>query len=196
MTLTIRIKQCEKVDVFKPNTPQRQKHRFMSYSPPYQVNNFWPHNTAFILVAEGLQNITLKTGIDTPASHVILRPLEDCVALTERPRSAYRYCETHYVRLFVNPSTMTFPKTCFYSLSFHVTFSQITYNPTFCQYINLNAAGATPYYASIFPYLFTGYKVQITRFIQSALRSTPVYSYIFFWEHFTTVIMCGERLIC
>ncbi len=40
MTLTVRIKKCEKVNVFKPNTPQRQKHRFVSHSPPGQVNNF------------------------------------------------------------------------------------------------------------------------------------------------------------
>ncbi len=40
MTLTVRIKKYEKVNEFKPNTPQRQKHRFMSHSPQGQVNNF------------------------------------------------------------------------------------------------------------------------------------------------------------
>ncbi len=33
MTLTVSIKQCEKVNLFKPNTPMRQRHRFVSHSP-------------------------------------------------------------------------------------------------------------------------------------------------------------------
>ncbi len=33
MTLTVRIKQCEKVNSFKPKTPQGQTHRFESHSP-------------------------------------------------------------------------------------------------------------------------------------------------------------------
>ncbi len=33
ITLTVSIKQCEKVNLFKPNTPQRQKHSFVSNSP-------------------------------------------------------------------------------------------------------------------------------------------------------------------
>ncbi len=33
MTLTVSIKQCDKVNLFKPNTPKRQKHRFVSHSP-------------------------------------------------------------------------------------------------------------------------------------------------------------------
>ncbi len=32
MTLTVSIKQCEKANLFKPNTPKRQKHRFVSHS--------------------------------------------------------------------------------------------------------------------------------------------------------------------
>ncbi len=31
-TLTVSIEQCEKVNLFKPSTPQRQKHRFVSHS--------------------------------------------------------------------------------------------------------------------------------------------------------------------
>ncbi len=49
-----------------------------------------------------LPDITLTTGIDMPASHVTLRPLEEFVALTVRPLSAYRYYATHYARLVVN----------------------------------------------------------------------------------------------
>ncbi len=37
MTLTASIKWCEKVNLFKPNTPQRQKDRFVSHSPYYPV---------------------------------------------------------------------------------------------------------------------------------------------------------------
>ncbi len=33
MTLTVGITQCKKVNLFKPNTPKRQKHRFVSHSP-------------------------------------------------------------------------------------------------------------------------------------------------------------------
>ncbi len=33
MTLTVSIEQCETVNLFKPNTPQRQMHRFFSHSP-------------------------------------------------------------------------------------------------------------------------------------------------------------------
>ncbi len=33
ITLTVGIKQCEKVNLFKLNTPKRQKHRFVSHSP-------------------------------------------------------------------------------------------------------------------------------------------------------------------
>ncbi len=35
MTLTVRIKQCEKVNLFKSNTIQMLKHRFMPHSPYY-----------------------------------------------------------------------------------------------------------------------------------------------------------------
>ncbi len=33
MTLTVSIEQLKKVNLFKPNAPQRQKHRFVSHSP-------------------------------------------------------------------------------------------------------------------------------------------------------------------
>ncbi len=33
MTLTVSTEQFEKANLFKPNTPQRQKHRFVSHSP-------------------------------------------------------------------------------------------------------------------------------------------------------------------
>ncbi len=33
MTLVASIEQFKKVNLFKPNTPQRQKHRFVSHSP-------------------------------------------------------------------------------------------------------------------------------------------------------------------
>ncbi len=32
-TMAVSIEQCEKVNLFKPSTHQRQKHRFMSHSP-------------------------------------------------------------------------------------------------------------------------------------------------------------------
>ncbi len=37
LTLTVSIKQCKKVNLFKPNTPKRQKHRFVSHSPYYHI---------------------------------------------------------------------------------------------------------------------------------------------------------------
>ncbi len=33
MTLTVGIEQCEKVNLFKPNTPQNQTRRFKSHAP-------------------------------------------------------------------------------------------------------------------------------------------------------------------
>ncbi len=38
-TLTVSIEQCEKVNLFKPNTPQRQMHRFLPHSPYCPVVN-------------------------------------------------------------------------------------------------------------------------------------------------------------
>ncbi len=63
-----------------------------------------------------LKDIALSTGINTPASHVTLWPHEEYAVLTGRQRSAYRYYETHYVRLLVNSSAMAFPKNNFCSL--------------------------------------------------------------------------------
>ncbi len=57
---------------------------------------------SFVHVAN-LKEIILTTGIDTHASHVVLRPLEEIVALSGRPLSAYPYNDTHYERLLLLP---------------------------------------------------------------------------------------------
>ncbi len=54
------------------------------------------------------KGINLTTGIGTHTSHVILRPLDELVALTGRQLSAYRSYEPNYVRLVVNPLNHNF----------------------------------------------------------------------------------------
>ncbi len=62
MTLTISIEQFEKVDLFKPNTPQRQKHRFVShapYCPVARLNGPRAYiRTSLYVLVQGLKQLT------------------------------------------------------------------------------------------------------------------------------------------